>query len=93
MGIEPMHDRFVPLCGISRSETDRRLLEARMGIAPMYIGFADQCLTAWLPGRISSLINPFAGDFLRTVLFLLLRFWYYKFQNLTTAMACKTSLI
>ena len=39
-----------------------RALEARTGFEPACDGFADRCLTAWLPGQSARL--PFHGGFL-----------------------------
>ncbi len=45
-----------------------------MGIAPMHSGFADHCLTAWLPGRTSFSIFPSADVALKIFHALPLRF-------------------
>ena len=39
------------------SETKAKLLEARGGIEPPSKGFADLCLTTWLPRRGESLLS------------------------------------
>ena len=56
-----------------------------MGIAPTYIGFADQCLTAWLPGRIGEsgradrcVTTPLHGLFLSYHIFFI-KFKFYLF--------------
>src|SRR2546428_2917835 len=37
-------------------------VEAAIGIEPMYRGFADLCLTAWLRRQPANLVDPVARD-------------------------------
>src|SRR3989344_5695834 len=82
-GIAPAYKSFVSLGEIPRSGTDScpTTPEAWGRIELPYKGFADPCLTTWLPGHISFSKFPFVGVIYKIFPFALPHSLYHISQN------------